>query len=326
MLETEDTMPGAASGGGELVPEDPARLVSLPRSASGFDVKPVLDFLRQDFVVLIEDVDAAEADKLMRRIADRYRLGESLQIQAAFASSLGHRKRVGEYYMSVNERDAYNIVPPHSEGSSFACIQLASFYCYENTTDGGETILMNVDGHDAAWESLREYLLRGQMTRVPTAAEVLKARAMFRLNLLEDRLRDDDQVINEERINADLTLYEVLARPVKSHSCILEEDRHVYWDSICAADHDVLAFMAQLLRAGQLFHEPPDFRNVTQIDWDPVRRSMHSGIDFSHLFTCRITRKLGPREFIIANNFSWTHSVNNWTPGSGIRKVTAAFA
>jgi hypothetical protein len=29
---------------------------------------------------------------------------------------------------------------------------------------------------------------------------------------------------------------------------------------------------------------------------------------------------------IIQNNLTWTHAVNNWSPGSGLRKVAAAFA
>src|SRR5690606_9521241 len=99
--------------------------------------------LSEDKVVLIQDVNADDADGLMHSVATHLGLTESLEVQSCFASSLGHRENVSRYYMSVNKRKDYEFVPPHSEGSSFTNIQLASRY--ENNTDGGETILMNVD-------------------------------------------------------------------------------------------------------------------------------------------------------------------------------------
>ena len=88
--------------------------------------------------------DAAE--KLLLEVARRLGLAERLELQASFAGYMGHRQRVGQYSMSVNARDDYQFIPPHSEGDSFMGMQLAAFYCFENSTDAGEPILFNVRG------------------------------------------------------------------------------------------------------------------------------------------------------------------------------------
>jgi hypothetical protein len=49
--------------------------------------------LKQDQVVLVQGLDPEQANALMMSVAD------SLKVQAAFASSLGHRENVGQYYM-----------------------------------------------------------------------------------------------------------------------------------------------------------------------------------------------------------------------------------
>lgn len=308
------------------VPESLSSLVTLQSKGSIFDIDLILDSLKKDKVVLIEEVKGEDVDQLMYDVAAKFGLTDTLKLQSAFASSLGHRESISRYYMSVNKRNDYHIVPPHSEGSTFADIQLASFYCFENDTDGGETILLNVDESSHVWESLREFVLRGKFEGTPTAGQISKIRAMLRLNLLEDTLQEDDKIINECKVDSKLTVFEVLAKPKKSYSRILEQQRYVFWDSLSAVDHDSLKFMEELLRHNGLFNEPPNYSGLDQIDWDPARRLIHSGINYEQLFKHKITLKLKPGDFIIQNNLSWTHSVANWSPGRGIRKVAAAFA
>src|ERR1700755_994075 len=103
--------------------------------------------------------------------------------------------------MSVNKRDEYQFVAPHSEGSSFTNIQLSSFYCYENTTDGGTTILMNIDEGCEIWDSLREIVRRGRARRPLTPGEVKKIKVMARLNMPEDTLREDDEVLSSLEVD-----------------------------------------------------------------------------------------------------------------------------
>ena len=68
----------------------------------------------------------------MYKVSKEFGLQDTLELQAGFGESTGLRERIGKYYMTVTDRKDYSIAPPHSEGGSFANIQLASFYCYEN--------------------------------------------------------------------------------------------------------------------------------------------------------------------------------------------------
>src|SRR5262249_26878908 len=137
------------------LPEDSSRLVTI---ANSHDAN--LDFVRkslqEDLVVLIRNVEADRADTVMRDVADGFGLGETLELQAGLAGLKGHRHNIGKYFMSVTQRSDYQFVCPHSEGNSFGNMQLASFFCYENSTDGGESILMNVDESSTLWPSLLE--------------------------------------------------------------------------------------------------------------------------------------------------------------------------
>jgi len=57
--------------------------------------------------------------------------------------------------MSVNERNDYQFIPPHSEGNHLMNMQLAAFFCYENSTDGGVTVLLNINETFNEWHKLR---------------------------------------------------------------------------------------------------------------------------------------------------------------------------
>lgn len=113
-------------------------------------------------MVLIPGVSAADADQMMHSIADDFGLQNALELQAGFAASLGHRQNVSRYHTSVNKRAAHQFVPPHSEGSSFTNMEMASFFCTENSTDGGEMVLMNVNESGEMWELLREKVVRAR--------------------------------------------------------------------------------------------------------------------------------------------------------------------
>jgi hypothetical protein len=182
------------------VPEDLDRLKIMEHARSEIEVDNILESLRRDSVVLIKRVTAEEADCVIHDVADRLDLGDSLKLQAGFAAFQGRRHNIGRYFMSVNKRDDYQFVPPHSEGNSFIGMQLASFFCYENGTDGGETILMNVNDSSAMWLSLRERVRRARLGSRPLAPhEISKARGLYQINLPADVLRDDDQILQERR-------------------------------------------------------------------------------------------------------------------------------
>lgn len=248
-------------------------------------------------------------------------------MQSAFASSLGHRENVGQYYMSVNKRGDYQFVAPHSEGTSFINMQLASFYCYENNTDGGETVLMNVDQEARGiWDSLRENVRRGKATRALTTSEIRQIKIMARLSMPGDALKEEDEIISRKQINDVFSVYDVLAKPVKSYSQLLGKDVFVYWDSVEAVDTDSLGQFYSLLKSNGLLRLPPGGLDMEAMDDSSGRRIRCFGSRYDQIFKCKITRKLQPGEFVVQNNLTWCHAVSNWTPASGTRKVVAAFA
>jgi len=310
------------------VPENLSRLMIVEHDGGEIKVDRLLRSLREDMVVLIRNVNAERADSVMYEVADRLQLSGSLKLQAGFAGFVGHRHTIGKYFMSVNKRDDYQFIPPHSEGSSFVGMQLASFFCYENNTDGGETILMNTDGSSSVWQSLKEKVRRGKIGSRPLARhEILRARGLYKLNLPADVIREDDQILEERTTEIPgLAIVDVLAKPQKTHSAILDRELYVYWDSVGSIDSDSAAQYELLLRQSGLLKEPNGGLQLHQMDNSADRRIWHSRVNYAHLFRCKITRKLEPGDLIIQNNLTWTHSASNWSPGSGTRKIAASFA
>ncbi|TWC56949.1 MULTISPECIES: hypothetical protein [Burkholderia] len=310
------------------VPEDREDLMVFDDIRTAIDVDSIVDRIRQDKVVLIKNLTAVDADKTAYDIASGLGLNDSLELQAGFASAYGHRENVGQYFMSVNRREEYQFIPPHSEGNSSIGLQLASFFCYENSTDGGETILMQVDQSSAAWSSLRERVRRGKLTSTSfKEEEAIRARARYNIDIHADLLRDNDEILRESISDiAGLTLVDVLARPRKTYSRILGQDMYAYWDSIASIDRDSAYEYMQLLEQDGLLKKPGNDLEASGMDNASARRMINSKVMYKELFRQRITHKLMPGEMIVFNNMTWTHAANNWSPGSGVRKITAAFA
>jgi len=142
LVENGNILP--VTGNQEGVLEDKSRLSTIRASNVRDDANFIVESLKEDQVILVQDLDPDEADDLIALIAEKFDLSDSLELQTGMASTY-QRENVGGYFMTVDKRKDYQFVSPHSEGSSFINMQLAAFYCYENTIDGGETILMNVD-------------------------------------------------------------------------------------------------------------------------------------------------------------------------------------
>src|ERR1700752_3120411 len=118
-----------------IVQEDRSKLFTIDCYQGRVDCECIVQHLRQDMVLLLRNLNSDQADIVMHDVAARLGLRESLELQVGFANFLGHRHNIGKYFMSVNKRGAYQFVTPHSEGSHFIGMQLASFFCYENSTD-----------------------------------------------------------------------------------------------------------------------------------------------------------------------------------------------
>ena len=315
-------------GSESSIRDDSSKLVTVQYDNSKLDLDLVLESLRQDLVVLVQKIGAEQADRVVYEVAEKFGLRDALELQAGLAGFYGHRHNIGKHFMSVNTRSDYQFVTPHSEGSSFTGMQLASFFCQENSTDGGETILLNVDDSGSGWQSVREQVKRGRLGDKPLAQhEIVRARGLYQLNLPADMLRVDDQILQEHETKIPgLTVLDVLAKPVKTYSRVLDRNLNVFWSGVDSADFDSASEYARLLRQAGLLREPPGGLELRQLDSIAARRLWHSGVEYAQLFKCKVIHKLAQHELIILNNITWAHAANNWSPDSGTRKVAASFA
>lgn len=310
------------------IPECADRLLTVDGLWIADSATIVADALRNDRVVLVKSVPPEAADDIMASVSETFDLLDDLKLQAAFASVHGHRRNVGKYFMSVNDRGDYGIIPPHSEGTSKIAMQLAAFFCYENSTDGGETILFRANQSSELWEGLRERatrcILRGAEL---THAEAALTRGVYNLRVPDDLIRDEDEILLERASQVPaLRIVDVLAKVNRTYSRILNRSLFSYWDSVSCTDKEAGEQYCQTLRELGLLKEPNPPMPVRQMDVAASRRVRSSGINHMNLFSDKITLKLERGDLILHNNASWAHSTTNWTPGSGDRVVAAAFA
>lgn len=309
------------------IPEDRSRLAVMDYATANLTDR-VLQQLQADKVVLISQVSPASADAVLESVADCLGLREKLEIQAGFASIQGHRDNVGKYFMSVNRRADYQFIPPHSEGTPFTNMQLAAFYCYQNTTDGGENMMLNVNSESEVWSRMKQLGTKADLgNQQLTPMQMASAKMMLQLNLPADLLTPADEIISQRNSPLPgIKLYNVLTSAKKSRSVILDREVYVYWDNMASTDFDSGREFIHLLSGNQLLRTPPEGVVSTALDNAHPRRVWSSNVRYHDLFRSRITRKLLPGELVIQNNLTWAHSTANWTPASGIRKVVAAFA
>lgn len=291
------------------------------------DVKSIQQWLTKDKIILLKSVVPAAADECLFNLASCLGLKTQLELQAGFAAMRGHRNKIGHYFMSVNNRDAYEFIPPHSEGTHAINMQLAAFYCYENTTDGGETVLFKVDQDSPAWPQLQDVGMKVKLSRPLTQSEMLQAKMVFKLNLPEDIVTEKDKIVGQKALPLPgVELFEVLKPLKSSYSSILGQNMQVYWDSVASHDHDQAAFFFDFLMAEGLLKQPENKMTLAEFDNANDRRVWSSCADIKRLFKEKYIYKLTEGDLLLFNNMSWTHGTNNWTPQSGKRHVAAAFA
>ncbi len=311
-----------------IIPEKQNKITVLGKNNTDL-TNLIKEALIDDQIILIQNVSSNEADTILEKTATVFNLKTSLETQAGFASIQGHRENIGHYFMSVNSRSNFEFIPPHSEGSQSGNTQLASFYCYENTTDGGESILMNVNQNSKAWETLKEVKLKVKLGNIElTPEQISMAKMMFHINIPEDIVKDEDRILKVHDTELEgVQLVEVLQTLEKNHSVILNTQLFSYWDSVASSDFDSASEFYSLLKKAELLkNSESNLMTLEQFDNASNRRVWNSGVQYAELFNCKVTRKLQKGDLIIQNNQTWTHATNNWTPNSGKRKVAAAFA
>jgi hypothetical protein len=307
------------------IPDGMERIEKIDRRASEFSPGKIITALQDDQVALVYNVREAEVDQIIGAVATDLGLRAHLEGQAAFASIQGHRQNVSKYFMTVNRRKEFAIVLPHSEGTRFQSIQLAALYCHENSTDGGVSLLLNVAQDETAWQSLRELVTRVDPGGRPlTATQKAMARAKF---MAEECPGPDDQILEERLSGIDgLKLLWALTPLRKSFSKVLRREVYTYWDSVASVDLDAAKECVRLMSSLGLLREPTSGPRIDHLDQTYRQPLWVSGVKYDQLFKSLIVRKLAPGDLIIQNNLTWTHAASNWTPGSGTRRVIAAFA
>jgi hypothetical protein len=310
------------------IPEDLSRLSIIEYENPSASAQQVLNELRRDQVAIIRNVAPENADVVMAAVADAVNLRASLEVQAGFAAIKGHRDNIGQYFMSVNKTSDYEFIGAHSEGTHFTNMQIAALYCYENTTDGGETVLLNVDQNSPSVQNLKEITWKIRLVnRELSPGEIAMAKMKWQIDIPRDLLSDTDEVVRKrESFEEGIELYEVLTKTPKAYSRILDRHLHVYWDNISSTDYASIREYRKLLEDEGLLRLPPGGATTEQLDHSSHRRVWNSGIRYSDLFKNKIIRKLVPGELVVINNLTWTHAIANWTPGSGTRKIAVAFA
>lgn len=308
------------------IPEDTSWLYIVP--SANVEFLSILDALRADKVVLVRSASADDANFLIGEVAERLGLRNQLDIQTAFASVEGHRSKVGKNFMTVNKRANYQFIPAHSEGTPLMNMQLASLYCYENTTDGGESILMHTNSESPTWKQLRVRNKKIDLCgKKLSPAEVAAAKMMYQISIPESLLIEDDVILEEQSSPIpDTKIYDALSKIVPTYSHILKREVMVYWDNVASTDFDSAEGYFHLLQSSGLLKLPPGQVQIKDLDTEHPRRVWRSGMCYETLFHHKITHKLCSGDLLIQNNLTWTHSAANWTPGSGHRTLVAAFA
>jgi hypothetical protein len=311
-----------------LIPDASHRCMLMTLEDRGSVVASAVDALSQDRIILIRNVSNKEADSIVYQIAGELGLQEKLELQASFSGFHGHRQQISKYFMTVNSRQDYQFITPHSEGDRLSNMQLACFFCFENSTDGGETILLNVDDASEAWALLRELVIKMLPGSKPLSrGEAARAKALYRLRSPNDYLISDDKIVREAKSAIPgLLLASVLTKVQKTYSPILKRDVNVVWDNIGSVDQSCLQAFVRMLQDSELLKIPPSGFELRTLDSYFYRRIWSSGADYENLFQGKIVLKLKAGDLVIQNNLTWVHGVNNWTSGSGTRRVGAAFA
>jgi len=315
----------------DSIPEGAHRLEIIDSEAHASEPDLIERWLKNDSVVLLQQVKQEKIDDLIAGVADRFGLRSGLELQASFAAIKNHRRNISRYYMSVNARKEYQCILPHCEGGSFANLQLVSFFCYENTTDGGHTILLNIDETSQVWSSLREQVKRGRVAnRKITEAEISRARMKYHLQLPEDYLKEGDRVLREQATDVEgLTIVDALVMPRKTHSKILDKELFAFWSSMKSTEANLHHDFVSLLRRWGIYIEPPPEAEIHQKEASGSREEraqQDRRTLYEKLFKYKVVRKLEPGDLLIMNNQTWTHAANNWSPGSGVRRIGVAIA
>ena len=297
-------------------------------SRSSSTVNRVLSTLACDEVALVRSLRMRDAERTLLDIADALGLAQKLEAQSAFASFQGHRQNVGRRFTTVNTRRDYEYITPHSEGTSDMGIQLAAFYCRNNTTDGGETALFHTSSGSLERSGLRQLCVcLDTEGRVLSESEKNVLRAKYGAGVLTAQVAEGDIIHSELDAGASLPrAFRVLKPIIPTLSSILRVPLYAYWDNVSSIDLECARGFSSLMHKNGLLKTPLDDADAEKMDNARHRRLWQSGFHLDQVSDHFSIIKMCEGDLIVVNNLSWAHAVANWSPGSGCRDVLAAFA
>lgn len=283
--------------------------------------------LQEDGVAVVRDLHPSMVDDIVSGIAGQFDLTSELEMQAAYASVLGHREAVSRYFMTVNRRANYHFIKPHCEGTHLTGMQMAAFFCQENTTDGGETVLLHANQESCSWEGLRELV-----PRLAPGGRELSARELALIKV-DSKLDPEHIGIEEGDLVAktipspipDVSMVAVLTKLRRRTSKILNREVYSLWDSVGSPDETGTEAFHDFLVSLGILKTPPAPVAARVLDAGGDRLAWSSGVSYGDLFDGAVVEKLRPGDLIVFNNTTWCHATNNWTPESGRRRIFAAF-
>ncbi|PHS16272.1 MAG: hypothetical protein COA78_04005 [Blastopirellula sp.] len=295
---------------------------------SGLDYNQVKSSIESDKLVLIRSIQHEQASQLFSELVNHYGLKESYDLQMQLVVHMMEgRSSINDIAVTVNEREPFQIIQPHSEGDSSSQLDLFSLYCSQNALHGGENVLSLIN-QSADHSNLRakEKVIVGEDL---TDFEVNELRSHHL-----DTKRADKSILEKDRMLMETSRGSIVVRTVPlepARSAINGEELVTYWDNVTVHDiafhryqFELLNHLAILNNGGENNYE--SYMHLeNDSDWVPADTNSGTLEQTSALFVCHIVHKMQPGDFLLFNNRSWTHSVNNWPPCE-TRKLSAMYA
>lgn len=303
-------------------------MVLLDFQRQKIELSDILSSLSENKLVLIRSNPFPKAGELFKRIVKHYELHQSYELQMQFAvHMMKDRKSVHNDAVTVNDRDAFQIIQPHSEGDTTSPLDLFALYCVKNSQTGGENILSYVD-QSACYSRVKakEKIVVGEHLTKKEISSL--AEGHFNVSTVVDSCTDIVKILRENEKGL-LGIRKAMLKPMKS--VISGEDLFTLWDNITVHDHAFHEYQFELLKhLGILIsNNSTEYNNYMHVesdsDWAPADTRSGSLQETSDLFAFHVVHKMQPNDLLILNNRAWTHSVNNWAKGES-RELLAMYA
>lgn len=279
-------------------------------------------------LVLIKATSFEKAGTIFSDLVDLCGLRESYELQMQYVvHMIAGREALDDIAVTVNERAPYQFIQAHSEGDSSSPLDILALHCTQNSNSGGENIFSLIN-QSADYSNLRAK----EKVIVGTDLDEIELRN------LKMRHRDAKLVVDtfpeQGHVLFEYGRGSVVVRPIPvqpTNSLLSGEKVITYWDNVTVHDHAFHRHQFDLLEHLNIIHQPSgaDYKLYMHLeedsDWAPADSDSGTTEQTAKLFSCHVLFKMEAGDFLILNNRTWTHSVNNWPP-TEVRILSAMYA